>query len=44
VPLFVYVDDILVTGNDDDEKQNLKDSLANEFEIKDLGNLKIFGH
>jgi hypothetical protein len=32
----VYVDDIVVMGNDDMEIQNLKHSLTNEFEIKDL--------
>jgi hypothetical protein len=34
--LIVYVDDIVVMGNDDMEIQNLKHSLTNEFEIKDL--------
>jgi hypothetical protein len=38
----VYVDDIVLTGNDDGEIQNLKHLLANEFEIKDLGSLKYF--
>jgi len=40
--LIVYVDDIGLRGNDDGEIQNLKHSLANEFEIKDLGSLKYF--
>lgn len=40
--LIVYVDNIVVTENDDEEIQNLKKSLANEFEIKDLDNLKHF--
>jgi len=40
--LIVYVDDIVLTGNDDGEMQNLKHHLANEFEIKDLGTLKYF--
>lgn len=40
--MIAYVDDIVLTGNDDGEIQNLKQSLANEFGIKDLGNLKYF--
>jgi hypothetical protein len=40
--LIVYVDDIVATRNDDGEIQNLKHSLANKFEIKDLGSLKDF--
>jgi len=36
----VYVDDIVLTDNDDGEMQNLKYRLANEFEIKDLETLK----
>jgi len=41
--LIVYVDDIVLTRNDDGEIQNLKHCLANEFEIKDLGSLKYLG-
>ena len=37
----VYVD-IIVTGNDKMEKQILRQHLANEFEIKELGKLKYF--
>ena len=40
--LVVYVDDIIVTGNDEWEIQRLKTSLSNESEIKDLGSLKYF--
>jgi hypothetical protein len=40
--LIVYVDDIILTGNDVEEKMNLKTYLAKEFEIKDLGELKYF--
>jgi hypothetical protein len=40
--LIVYVDDIVVTGNDIMEMGKLKTYLAKEFEIKDLGNLRYF--
>uniref|UniRef100_A0A5B6Z677 Putative polyprotein n=1 Tax=Davidia involucrata TaxID=16924 RepID=A0A5B6Z677_DAVIN len=40
--LIVYVDDIVVTGNDSDEVSKLKVHLAREFEIKDLGSLRYF--
>ena len=40
--LLVYVDDIIVTGNDEKEKEALKNCLAREFEIKDLGKLRYF--
>ena len=40
--LIVYVDDMVLTGNDEEEIQRLKQSLAQEFEIKDLGYLKYF--
>ncbi|KAK3032656.1 hypothetical protein RJ639_034922 [Escallonia herrerae] len=40
--LIVYVDDIIVTGNDSDEKEALRKYLAKEFKIKDLGKLKYF--
>ena len=38
----MYVDDIIVTENDDKEKNILKQCLAKELEIKDLGKLKYF--
>ncbi|RVW86032.1 Retrovirus-related Pol polyprotein from transposon RE1 [Vitis vinifera] len=40
--LLVYVDDIIVTGNDEREKHEVKQRLATEFEIKELGKLKYF--
>ncbi|RVW54191.1 Retrovirus-related Pol polyprotein from transposon RE1 [Vitis vinifera] len=38
----VYVDDIILSGNDMEELQKLKKYLSEEFEVKDLGNLKYF--
>ncbi|CAH9115704.1 unnamed protein product, partial [Cuscuta europaea] len=40
--LIVYVDDIILTGNYCEEIEDLKKKLAQEFEIKDLGELKYF--
>ncbi|CAN1305751.1 Copia protein [Linum perenne] len=40
--LIVYVDDIIITGDDYTEIADLKKKLAAEFEIKDLGHLKYF--
>ncbi|RVW25708.1 Retrovirus-related Pol polyprotein from transposon TNT 1-94 [Vitis vinifera] len=40
--LIVYVDDIILSRNDMEELQNLKKYLSEEFEVKDLGNLKYF--
>ena len=40
--LIVYVDDIIVIGNDEMEIDQLKKKLATEFEIKDLGEVKYF--
>ena len=40
--LIVYVDDNILTRNDKEELQRLKEHLAQEFEIKDLGNLRYF--
>ena len=42
VILIVYVDDIVITGNDDDGIACLKRMLAKSFEVKDLGFLHYF--
>ena len=40
--LAVYVDDIVITGDDVDEIKKLKESLGEAFEVKDLGPLRYF--
>ena len=40
--LVVYVDDIILMGNDEHEARRLKEELNKEFEINDLGNLRYF--
>ena len=40
--LLVYVNNIIVTGNDEREKHDVKQRLAKEFEIKELWKLKYF--
>ena len=42
VCLIVYVDDIVITGNDQDGIQRLKQHLFSHFQITDLGKLKYF--
>ena len=38
--LIVYVDDILITENDDEEIKNLSEGLAQQFDMKSLRTLK----
>ncbi|KAJ0503054.1 putative RNA-directed DNA polymerase [Helianthus annuus] len=40
--LIIYVDDMIITGNDEEEMRELKANLFNDFEMKDLGRLKYF--
>ncbi|KAH9752394.1 retrovirus-related pol polyprotein from transposon RE1 [Citrus sinensis] len=40
--LIVYVDDMVVTGNDEEETEALQKYLSREFEMNDLGALKYF--
>jgi hypothetical protein len=40
--LAVYVDDIIITGDDEPEIKHLKENLNKEFEVKDLGQLRYF--
>ncbi len=40
--LIVYVDDMVLTGDDPSEMKMLQEYLAIEFEMKDLGQLKYF--
>ena len=42
VVLIVYVDDIVLNGDDQAEISQLKQRMGDEFEIKDLENLKYF--
>ncbi|BFG20722.1 hypothetical protein CerSpe_069960 [Prunus speciosa] len=40
--LIIYVDDMVVTGNDNEEMKNLQKLLASKFEMKELGELQYF--
>ena len=40
--LIIYVDDMIITGDDKEEISQLQGKLAKEFEMKNLGGLKYF--
>ena len=40
--LIIYVDDMIITGNDDEDIADLQKYLASEFEMKNLEGLKFF--
>jgi Reverse transcriptase (RNA-dependent DNA polymerase)/Integrase core domain len=40
--LIIYVDDMIITGDDQDEIGRLEERLSEEFEMKNLGGLKYF--
>ena len=42
IALIVYVDDMIITGDDSEEIARLQEQLASEFEMKNLGGLKYF--
>jgi Reverse transcriptase (RNA-dependent DNA polymerase) len=42
VVLIIYVDDMIISGDDEMGIQELKQQLSREFEMKDLGGLKYF--
>lgn len=41
-PLIIYVDDIIITGDDREEICKIQEQLGTEFEMKNFGGLKYF--
>lgn len=41
--LIIYVDDMIITGDDKEEIYTLKEQVSREFEMKDLGKLNYLG-
>ncbi|BFG38701.1 hypothetical protein CerSpe_249750 [Prunus speciosa] len=42
IVLIIYIDDMIITGDDTEDIDKLKHYLSTEFEMKDLGGLKYF--
>ena len=42
VAICIYVDDLIFTGNDDENIKDVKMKLKSKFKISDLGELKYF--
>ena len=40
--ILIYVDDMVITGNDKQEMLKLKQQLSSQFHMKDLGELRYF--
>ena len=40
--IVLYVDDLIITGDNDELIQKIKHNMSNEFEITELGELKYF--
>ena len=40
--LIIYIDDMIITGDDTEEMSKLQEQLSVEFEMKNLGGLKYF--